>query len=446
MSEQKLPVPSQTRALSCHSEKNDELVTRGLRDLRKIEPDLETWFEHGNTACLSEKWEEAIYWYKRAAEHGHTKSQNALGRLCENGKGDQQSDELAIFWYEKAAVKNLADACYNLAWMYGKDEIHYKCECKCGKRLAHPGLSGRCIKCGASTGKTIVSKERRVHIVLTAPVVNTIYLNSNPSQLSLILDISSQDLRNVIYFCRYIVYQPGKSGIKLGQILSEEEYLSALEEHGDSFRAAMGAEGILELLLRLDISYEIYTLKSALDSDISEAKQRKGVRRLKLLESFNASAIKPEVMIADALSLAPSEIRESSLPTEELFVNFDLHHRLVNRNNRLKRLIELQAPEIIIRVEKRMLQEAVDDLLRAEACYSVANLKAGRDDEKMVFWLRKAAERGHPDAQCCLGWFYKSQSIPSSDDTNFWYQQAAQNNNLVAQHSLSLYLEDDERV
>ncbi|HET7365659.1 MAG TPA: DNA-directed RNA polymerase subunit beta' [Burkholderiales bacterium] len=239
-------------------------------------------------------------------------------------------------------------------------------ECLCGKykRLKHRGVI--CEKCGVEVTLAKVRRERMGHIELASPVAHIWFLKSLPSRLGLVLDMTLRDIERVLYFEAYVVTDPGLTPLKRTQLLTEDDYLAKVEEFGDDFQAAMGAEGIRALLRALDLNKEIDNLRKELDATSSDAKIKKFAKRLKVLEGFKASNIKPDWMIMEVLPVLPPELRPlvpldgGRFATSDLN---DLYRRVINRNNRLKRLLELKAPEIIVRNEKRMLQEAVDSLL-----------------------------------------------------------------------------------
>ena len=239
-------------------------------------------------------------------------------------------------------------------------------ECLCGKykRLKHRGVI--CEKCGVEVTLSKVRRERMGHIELASPVAHIWFLKSLPSRLGMVLDMTLRDIERVLYFEAFVVVEPGLTPLTRGQLLTEDDYLSKVEEYGDDFDAAMGAEGIRELLRTLDLNMEVEKLRGELETTGSEAKVKKFSKRLKVLEAFQASGIKPEWMILEVLPVLPPDLRPlvpldgGRFATSDLN---DLYRRVINRNNRLKRLLELKAPEIICRNEKRMLQEAVDSLL-----------------------------------------------------------------------------------
>ncbi len=237
-------------------------------------------------------------------------------------------------------------------------------ECLCGKykRLKHRGVI--CEKCGVEVTQTKVRRDRMGHIDLAAPCAHIWFLKSLPSRLGLVLDMTLRDIERVLYFEAYVVTDPGMTPLKKFSIMSEDEHDKQRAEHGDEFVARMGAEGIKELLEGIDLEIEIERLRGDLTG--SEVKVKKNAKRLKVLEAFRKSGIKPEWMILDVLPVLPPDLRPlvpldgGRFATSDLN---DLYRRVINRNSRLKRLLELKAPEIIARNEKRMLQEAVDSLL-----------------------------------------------------------------------------------
>jgi DNA-directed RNA polymerase subunit beta' len=239
-------------------------------------------------------------------------------------------------------------------------------ECLCGKykRLKHRGVI--CEKCGVEVTLAKVRRERMGHIELASPTAHIWFLKSLPSRLGLVLDMTLRDIERVLYFEAYVVTDPGLTPLKRCQLLTEDDYLAKVEEFGDDFSAAMGAEGIRALLRSLDLNKSIDELRKELEATSSDAKIKKYAKRLKVLEGFKASNIKPDWMIMEVLPVLPPELRPlvpldgGRFATSDLN---DLYRRVINRNNRLKRLLELKAPEIIVRNEKRMLQEAVDSLL-----------------------------------------------------------------------------------
>jgi DNA-directed RNA polymerase subunit beta' len=239
-------------------------------------------------------------------------------------------------------------------------------ECLCGKykRLKHRGVI--CEKCGVEVTLAKVRRERMGHIELASPTAHIWFLKSLPSRMGMVLDMTLRDIERVLYFEAYCVTDPGFTPLKRGQLMTEDDFIAKTEEYGDEFRAVMGAEAIRELLRAIDVDREIDTLRKDLAATGSEAKIKKFAKRLKTLEGFQRSGIKPEFMIMEVLPVLPPELRPlvpldgGRFATSDLN---DLYRRVINRNNRLKRLLELKAPEIIVRNEKRMLQEAVDSLL-----------------------------------------------------------------------------------
>lgn len=239
-------------------------------------------------------------------------------------------------------------------------------ECLCGKykRMKYRGIV--CEKCGVEVTTSKVRRERMGHIELATPVVHIWFLRSLPSRISTLLDMPLKDLEKVLYFESFVVVDQGLSGLQRMQLLTEEEYYKAQDDFGeDSFEAGIGAESIKKLLKALDLSQEKITLREELVTATSEAKRRKIVKRLKLVEDFIASNNNPEWMVLDVIPVIPPDLRPLVMLDGGRFATSDLnelYRRVINRNNRLKRLIELKAPEIIIRNEKRMLQESVDAL------------------------------------------------------------------------------------
>ena len=239
-------------------------------------------------------------------------------------------------------------------------------ECLCGKykRLKHRGVI--CEKCGVEVTLTKVRRDRMGHIELASPVAHIWFLKSLPSRIGLLLDMTLRDIERVLYFESYVVTEPGLTTLEKSQILTEEEYLDALEEHGDEFDALMGAEAVLALLQQIDLDGEVAQMREELPEIGSETKRKKITKRLKLMEAFAASGNKPEWMILNVLPILPPDLRPlvpldgGRFATSDLN---DLYRRVINRNNRLKRLLDLVAPDIIVRNEKRMLQESVDALL-----------------------------------------------------------------------------------
>ena len=239
-------------------------------------------------------------------------------------------------------------------------------ECLCGKykRLKHRGVI--CEKCGVEVTLSKVRRERMGHIELASPVAHIWFLKSLPSRLGIVLDMTLRDIERVLYFEAFVVTDPGMTPLARCQLLTDDDYRAKTEEYGDDFRASMGAEGIRDLLANINIRSEIDSLRSEMATTGSETKMKKISKRLKVLEAFNKSGIKPEWMVLAVLPVLPPELRPlvpldgGRFATSDLN---DLYRRVINRNNRLKRLLELKAPEIIVRNEKRMLQEAVDSLL-----------------------------------------------------------------------------------
>jgi DNA-directed RNA polymerase subunit beta' len=239
-------------------------------------------------------------------------------------------------------------------------------ECLCGKykRMKYRGII--CEKCGVEVTLSKVRRERMGHIELAAPVAHIWFLKSLPSRIGLLVDMTLKDLERVLYFENFVVIEPGMTSLVKGQLLSEEEFYDAQDEHGDdAFEASIGAEAIKKILEELDLDAERVKIRTDLAETGSEAKRKKLVKRLKLVDAFRESGCRPEWMIMDVVPVIPPELRPlvpldgGRFATSDLN---DLYRRVINRNNRLKRLIELRAPDIIVRNEKRMLQESVDAL------------------------------------------------------------------------------------
>ncbi|MEE8123584.1 MAG: DNA-directed RNA polymerase subunit beta', partial [Alphaproteobacteria bacterium] len=239
-------------------------------------------------------------------------------------------------------------------------------ECLCGKykRMKYRGIV--CEKCGVEVTLSTVRRERMGHIELASPVAHIWFLKSLPSRIGLLVDMTLKDLERVLYFENFVVLEPGLTPLKMRQLLNEEEYLKAQDEYGeDSFTAGIGAEAIRDMLSAIELEAERENLRDELKETNSEAKRKKFVKRLKLIEAFIDSGTRAEWMILKVVPVIPPELRPlvpldgGRFATSDLN---DLYRRVINRNNRLKRLIELRAPDIIVRNEKRMLQEAVDAL------------------------------------------------------------------------------------
>ncbi|PKG49207.1 MULTISPECIES: DNA-directed RNA polymerase subunit beta' [Halomonadaceae] len=239
-------------------------------------------------------------------------------------------------------------------------------ECLCGKykRMKHRGII--CEKCGVEVTKAAVRRERMGHIELASPVAHIWFLKSLPSRIGMFLDMTLRDIERVLYFESFVVIDPGMTTLERGQLLNDEQYFEALEEFGDDFDARMGAEAVQELLKDIDLEEEINHLREEIPQTNSETKIKKLSKRLKLLEAFYHSGNAPAWMVMEVLPVLPPDLRPlvpldgGRFATSDLN---DLYRRVINRNNRLKRLLDLNAPDIIVRNEKRMLQEAVDALL-----------------------------------------------------------------------------------
>ncbi|MCG6873374.1 MAG: DNA-directed RNA polymerase subunit beta' [Gammaproteobacteria bacterium] len=239
-------------------------------------------------------------------------------------------------------------------------------ECLCGKykRLKHRGVI--CEKCGVEVTLSKVRRERMGHIELASPVAHIWFLKSLPSRLGLMLDMTVREIERILYFEAYVIIEPGMTPLERGVLLSEDAHLEAIEQYGDEFDARMGAEAIRELIRKIPLEQEIARLRDELAGTNSETKIKKLTKRLKVLEAFSTSGNRPEWMIMEVLPVLPPDLRPlvpldgGRFATSDLN---DLYRRVINRNNRLKRLLDLNAPDIIVRNEKRMLQEAVDALL-----------------------------------------------------------------------------------
>ena len=239
-------------------------------------------------------------------------------------------------------------------------------ECLCGKykRLKHRGVV--CEKCGVEVTQTKVRRERMAHIELASPVAHIWFLKSLPSRIGLMLDMTLREIERVLYFEAFVVVEPGMTELERGQLMTDDMYLEALEQYGDEFDARMGAEAVREMLMTIDLQREVIQVREDIDATRSETKIKRLSKRLKLLESFIESGNKPEWMVLTVLPVLPPDLRPlvpldgGRFATSDLN---DLYRRVINRNNRLRRLLELNAPDIIVRNEKRMLQESVDALL-----------------------------------------------------------------------------------
>ena len=239
-------------------------------------------------------------------------------------------------------------------------------ECLCGKykRLKHRGVI--CEKCGVEVTLSKVRRERMGHIELASPVAHIWFLKSLPSRIALLLDMTLREIERVLYFESYVIIDPMQTPLERGKLLNEEEFYEASQQYGEDFVAKMGAEAIHELLRTMDLVHEVEMLREGIEGTNSETKIKKYTKRLKAIESLITSNNKPEWMILTVLPVLPPELRPlvpldgGRFATSDLN---DLYRRVINRNNRLKRLLDLNAPDIIVRNEKRMLQESVDALL-----------------------------------------------------------------------------------
>jgi DNA-directed RNA polymerase subunit beta' len=239
----------------------------------------------------------------------------------------------------------------------------YECICGKYKRMKHRGII--CEKCGVEVIQSRVRRERMGHIHLASPIAHIWFLKSMPSKIGTLLELTIKEVERVLYFEMYIVAEPGPSQYKFCELITEDKFLEAKEKYGDKFEGGIGAEAMRECLKRIDVESAGKTIREDMRETSSDAKRKKLARRLKVVDAFRISGVKPEWMILDIIPVLPPELRPlvpldgGRFATSDLN---DLYRRVINRNNRLKRLMELNAPEIIIRNEKRMLQEAVDAL------------------------------------------------------------------------------------
>jgi DNA-directed RNA polymerase subunit beta' len=240
----------------------------------------------------------------------------------------------------------------------------YECNCGKYKRMKHRGVV--CEKCGVEVIQSKARRERMGHITLAAPVAHIWFLKSLPSRIGTLVGLTLKDLERVLYFEHYVVVDPGETPLRWGELLTEERIMQLKEEHGpNSFKYGIGAEAIRGMLALIEVEAETKQLRGEMREATSEAKRKKLAKRLKVLEAFRESGSKPEWMILEVIPVIPPDLRPlvpldgGRFATSDLN---DLYRRVINRNNRLKRLLELNAPEVIIRNEKRMLQEAVDAL------------------------------------------------------------------------------------
>ena len=306
---------------------------------------------------------------------------NELTRIFEPQAGNQQFDQIQISIASPERIRS---------WSFGEikkpETINYRTfkperdglfcarifgpikdyECLCGKykRMKYKGIV--CEKCGVEVTLSKVRRDRMGHIELAAPVAHIWFMKSLPSRIGLMVDMTLKDLERVLYFENYVVTEPGLTPLAENQLLTEEEFQDAVDEYGeDAFQAGIGAEALRDMLKTIDLEEEAEILRVDLKETNSEAKRKKFIKRLKLVEAFIASGARPEWMILEVVPVIPPELRPlvpldgGRFATSDLN---DLYRRVINRNNRLRRLIELRAPEIIVRNEKRMLQESVDAL------------------------------------------------------------------------------------
>ncbi len=248
-------------------------------------------------------------------------------------------------------------------------------ECLCGKykRLKHRGVV--CEKCGVEVTLSRVRRERMGHIDLASPVVHIWFLKSLPSKIGLLLDMAPRDIERVLYFESHVVLDSGMTDLQVKQIITDDEYFDIIEEQGEQFEVGMGAEAIMRLLQDLDLEKQTIELREEISKTKSEAKIKRLTKRLKLVKAFIDSGNKPEWMVLTVLPILPPDLRPLVPLSDGRFASSDLndlYRRVINRNNRLRRLLEIKAPDIIVRNEKRMLQESVDALLDNGRCGRVA--------------------------------------------------------------------------
>ncbi|MCM8799830.1 MAG: DNA-directed RNA polymerase subunit beta', partial [Candidatus Omnitrophica bacterium] len=239
-------------------------------------------------------------------------------------------------------------------------------ECNCGKYKGTKFKGITCDRCGVTIDRSSVRRERMGHIELASPVTHIWFFKAVPSRLSALLDMGLRDLEKIIYYEEYVVIDPGSTPLKKKQLLDEEAYQKARNNYGQNFKAGIGAEAIKEFLKELDLDALCKKLRKDLEKDKDSLNNRKLLKRLKIIEDFKNSENKPEWMVLEVIPVIPPDLRPLVPLEGGRFASSDLndlYRRVINRNNRLKKLIELNAPEIIIRNEKRMLQEAVDALL-----------------------------------------------------------------------------------
>ncbi|MCK4627586.1 MAG: DNA-directed RNA polymerase subunit beta', partial [Sedimentisphaerales bacterium] len=244
-------------------------------------------------------------------------------------------------------------------------------ECACGKYKGTKFKGIICDRCGVKVTHSRVRRKRMGHINLAAPVVHIWFFKAMPSRVANIMAMKTSDVEKIVYFQDYVVTDPGETPLKLKQLLSEEEYRRAYESYGDTFVAEMGAEAIRSLLKMIDLSQEVANLRADLDKTKSQQKTKDISKRLKIIESLRQSDNNPEWMVMDVIPVIPPDLRPLVLLESGNFATSDLndlYRRIINRNNRLKKLVDLNAPEVIIRNEKRMLQQAVDALFDNSRC------------------------------------------------------------------------------
>ena len=291
----------------------------------------------------------------------------------------------------------------------------YECFCGKYKRMKYRGVI--CEKCGVEVTTSKVRRERMGHVDLAVPVVHIWFMRSLPSRISLLLDHSLKDLERVLYFERYMVVDPGMTPYARGELLTDEEYDLLIQEFGeDAFVALNGAEAIKAMLISLDLDVERDNLRETLDSITSDTKRRRVAKRLKLIEDLIESGNKPEWMVIDVLPVMAPDLRPLVMLDGGRFATSDLnelYRRVINRNNRLRRLMELNAPEIIVRNEKRMLQESVDALFdngkknkvvrtaNKRPLKSIADMLKGKQGRFRQNLLGKRVDYSARSVNCC---------------------------------------------
>ncbi|MBO5852007.1 MAG: DNA-directed RNA polymerase subunit beta', partial [Clostridia bacterium] len=266
----------------------------------------------------------------------------------------------------------------------------YECHCGKYKRIRYAGII--CDKCGVEVTKSKVRRERMGHIELAAPVSHIWYFRGVPSKIGLMLDMSPKPLEQVLYFVSFVVLDPGTTDLQYKQVISDKTYSEYVEQYGaDAFKVGMGAEAIKELLMAVDLEKESQELKKIIDENQSHQKKVKAIKRLEIVEAFKKGGTRPEWMILDVVPVIPPDLRPMVQLDGGRFATSDLndlYRRVINRNNRLRKLMALGAPDIIIRNEKRMLQEAVDALIDNGKRGKAVTGAGGRELKSLSAFLR----------------------------------------------------------